>query len=141
MFGSISFLPLFLQVVHGVSPTMSGVYLLPMVVGLLLTSIGSGQLIARTGRYKIYPIIGTAVLVIALFLLSTLDENTATALMNVYFFPLGFALGLILQVLVIAVQNASDYADLGTATAGVTFFRVIGGAFGTRCSARSSLTS
>src|SRR5438132_1349365 len=76
LFGSISFLPLFLQVVHGVSPTLSGVYLLPMVGGLLITSITSGQLIARTGRYKIYPVIGTAVCVVALFLLSRLDENT-----------------------------------------------------------------
>jgi EmrB/QacA subfamily drug resistance transporter len=131
MFGALSFLPLFLQVVHGVSPTISGVYLLPMVLGLLLTSVGSGQLIARTGRYKIYPIIGTFVMAIALFLLSTLDENTATWVLNVYFFLLGFSLGLILQVLVIAVQNSVDYADLGAATAGVTFFRSIGGAFGT----------
>jgi EmrB/QacA subfamily drug resistance transporter len=130
MFGSISYLPLFLQVVHGVSPTLSGVYLLPMVGGLLITSIGSGQLIARTGRYKIYPIVGTAVLTVALFLLSRLDEFTSTALMSTYFFLLGFALGLILQVLVIAVQNSADYADLGAATSGVTFFRSIGGAFG-----------
>ena len=113
------------------SPTISGVYLLPMVLGLLLTSVGSGQLIARTGRYKIYPIVGTFVMAVALFLLSRLDENTATWVMNVYFFLLGFSLGLILQVLVIAVQNSVDYADLGTATAGVTFFRSIGGAFGT----------
>src|SRR5580692_3953645 len=131
MFGALSFRPLFLQVVHGVSPTISGVYLLPMVLGLLITSIGSGQLIARTGRYKIFPIIGTALMAIALGLLSTLDQNTATWVMNVYFFLLGFSLGLILQVLVIAVQNSVDYADLGTATAGATFFRSIGGAFGT----------
>ena len=130
MFGSISYLPLFLQVVHGVSPTLSGVYLLPMVGGLLITSIASGQLIARTGRYKIYPIVGTAVLTVALFLLSRLDEHTSTALMCTYFFLLGISLGLIIQVLVIAVQNAADYADLGTATSGVTFFRSIGGAFG-----------
>ena len=130
MFGALSFLPLFLQVVHGVSPTISGVYLLPMVLGLLLTSVGSGQLIARTGRYKVYPIVGTAVLAVALFLLSTLDENTSTLVMNLYFFILGFSLGLIIQVLVIAVQNTVDYADLGAATSGVTFFRSIGGAFG-----------
>jgi EmrB/QacA subfamily drug resistance transporter len=130
MFGSISYLPLFLQVVHGVSPTLSGVYLLPMVGGLLITSIASGQLIARTGRYKIYPIVGTAVLTVALFLLSRLDEHTSTALMCTYFFLLGISLGLIIQVLVIAVQNAADYADLGAATSGVTFFRSIGGAFG-----------
>jgi EmrB/QacA subfamily drug resistance transporter len=130
MFGSISYLPLFLQVVHGVSPTLSGIYLLPMVGGLLITSIASGQLIARTGRYKIYPIIGTALLVVALLLLSRLDEHTSTALLSIYFFTLGLALGLIIQVLVIAVQNSADFADLGAATSGVTFFRSIGGAFG-----------
>ena len=131
MFGSLAFLPLFLQVVRGVSPTISGVYLLPMVVGLLLTSIGSGQLISRFGRYKLFPIIGTALLVLALFLLSHLSEHTSSLLMNTYFFILGLSLGLILQVLVIAVQNSSPYADLGAATSGVTFFRSIGGAFGT----------
>ena len=130
LFGSISYLPLFLQVVHGVSATLSGVYLLPMVGGLLITSIASGQLIARTGRYRIYPIIGTAVMSVALFLLSRLDEHTSTAYLSLYFFTLGFALGLILQVLVIAVQNSADFEDLGAATSGVTFFRSIGGSFG-----------
>jgi EmrB/QacA subfamily drug resistance transporter len=130
MFGALSYLPLFLQVVHGVSPTISGVYLLPMVLGLLITSIGSGQIIARTGRYKVFPIVGTAALAVALYLLSTLDETTPTWLMNVYFFILGFSLGLIIQVLVIAVQNTVSYEDLGAATSGVTFFRTIGGAFG-----------
>jgi EmrB/QacA subfamily drug resistance transporter len=130
LFGTVSFLPLFLQVVHGVSPTVSGVYLLPQVIGLLLTSVGSGQLIARTGRYKIYPIIGTALLVVALFLLSRLDEHTSTAVTSVYFFVLGTSLGLILQVLVIAVQNSVDFGDLGAATSGATFFRSIGGSFG-----------
>jgi EmrB/QacA subfamily drug resistance transporter len=130
MFGALSYLPLFLQVVHGVSPTISGVYLLPMVLGLLITSIGSGQIIARTGRYKVFPIVGTAVMAVALYLLSTLDETTPTWQMNVYFFILGFSLGLVIQVLVIAVQNAVSYADLGAATSGATFFRTIGGAFG-----------
>jgi EmrB/QacA subfamily drug resistance transporter len=130
LFGSISYLPLFLQVVHGVSPTISGVYLLPMVGGLLVTSIGSGQLIARTGKYKVYPIVGTAVLCVALFLLSRLDEHTSTAITSLDFLVLGFALGLIIQVLVIAVQNSADYADLGAATSGATFFRSIGGSFG-----------
>ncbi|MBV9208263.1 MAG: MFS transporter [Actinobacteria bacterium] len=130
MFGSISYLPLFLQVVHGVSPTLSGIYLLPMVGGLLITSIASGQLIARTGRYKVFPIIGTTMLMAALFLLSRLDEHTSAGYLALYFFVLGFALGLILQVLVIAVQNSADYEDLGAATSGVTFFRSIGGSFG-----------
>jgi len=130
MFGALSFLPLFLQVVHGVSPTISGVYLLPMVSGMLLTSVVSGQLIARTGRYKIYPIVGTFMLAVALFLLSRLDENTPTLVLNVDFFVLGFSLGLIIQVLVIAVQNSVPYEDLGAATSGATFFRSIGGSFG-----------
>jgi DNA-binding MarR family transcriptional regulator len=130
MFGAISYLPLFLQVAHGVSATLSGVYLLPMVGGMLITSVLSGQLIARTGRYKVYPIVGTATLTIGLFLLSRLDEHTSVGLMDLYFFVLGFGLGLIIQVLVIAVQNSSDYADLGAATSGATFFRTIGGSFG-----------
>src|SRR3984885_7828092 len=130
LFGALAYLPLFLQVVRGVSPTISGVYLLPMVLGLLITSVGSGQLIARTGRYKVFPIIGTAVMAVALYLLSTLDETTPTLVMNLYFFLLGFSLGLIIQVLVIAVQNTVSYADLGAATSGATFFRTIGGAFG-----------
>ena len=94
---------------RGVSPTISGVYLLPMVLGLLITSIGSGQLIARTGRYKVFPIIGTALMAVALGLLSTLDQTTPTPLMYLYFFILGASLGLILQVLVIAVQNTASY--------------------------------
>jgi EmrB/QacA subfamily drug resistance transporter len=130
MFGALSYLPLFLQVVHGVSPTVSGVYLLPMVIGMLITSVGSGQLIAKTGRYKAYPIAGTLIMALGLFLLSRLDENTATWVMNLYFFVLGFSLGLIIQVLVIAVQNAVAYDDLGAATSGATFFRTIGGSFG-----------
>jgi EmrB/QacA subfamily drug resistance transporter len=130
MFGALSYLPLFLQVVRGVSATISGVYLLPMVAGLLATSVTSGQLIARTGRYKVYPIVGTALTVVALYLLSTLDVSTSTALLALYFFLLGAGLGLIIQVLVIAVQNTVGYTDLGAATSGVTFFRTIGGAFG-----------
>jgi EmrB/QacA subfamily drug resistance transporter len=130
MFGALAYLPLFLQVVRGISPTVSGLYLLPMVLGLLFTSIGSGQLITRYGRYKIFPIIGTALLVVALALLSTLSEHTSSLTTNIYFLILGLGLGLILQVLVIAVQNAADYADLGAATSSNTFFRSIGGAFG-----------
>jgi DNA-binding MarR family transcriptional regulator len=130
MFGALSFLPLYLQVVRGVTPTISGVYLLPMVIGLLLTSVTSGQLISRRGRYKVFPIIGTALLSVALFLLSRLNEHTPTGVMWLYFLLLGLALGLILQVLVIAVQNSADYADLGAATSGATFFRSIGGSFG-----------
>ncbi|MGI5325858.1 MFS transporter [Actinomadura nitritigenes] len=130
MFGALTFLPIFLQVVHGVSPTLSGVHLLPMMIGMLVASIGSGQLISKTGRYKIYPVIGTPLIAIALFLLSGLDENSSTLSMSLRFALLGFGLGLVMQVLVIAVQNAVSYEDLGSATSGVTFFRQIGGSFG-----------
>jgi EmrB/QacA subfamily drug resistance transporter len=130
MFGALSFLPLYLQVVRGVSATLSGVYLLPMVIGMLLTSITSGQLISRWGRYKVFPVAGTVLLALALFLLSRLTLTSPTAVMWLYFLILGLGLGLILQVLVIAVQNSADYADLGAATSGATFFRSIGGSFG-----------
>ncbi|MGW3774266.1 MFS transporter [Actinomadura verrucosospora] len=130
MFGALTFLPIFLQVVHGVSPTLSGVYLLPMMLGMLLSSIGSGQLITRFGRYKIYPMIGTPIIALALYLCSALDENSTTLSMSLRFALLGFGLGLVMQVLVIAVQNAVSYEDLGSATSGVTFFRQIGGSFG-----------
>ncbi|HEY2578920.1 MAG TPA: MFS transporter, partial [Streptosporangiaceae bacterium] len=130
LFGAVAFLPLFLQVVRGVSPTISGVYLLPQVIGLLITSVGSGQLISRFGHYKPFPIAGTALLSVSLFLLSMMSTDTSSLVTNIYFFLFGLSLGLILQVLVIAVQNATDYADLGAATSGATFFRSIGGSFG-----------
>jgi EmrB/QacA subfamily drug resistance transporter len=131
MFGSITFLPLFLQVVKGVAATASGLQLLPMMAGLLVASIGSGQLISRWGRYKIFPVVGTALMTLGLFLLSHIDATTSTAVLSAFMVVLGFGLGLVMQVLVIAVQNAVDYRDLGTATSGVTFFRSIGGSFGT----------
>src|SRR3954462_3495219 len=131
MFGSITFLPLFLQVVKGVAATASGLQLLPMMAGLLVASIGSGQLISRWGRYKIFPVIGTALMTLGLFLLSHIDATTSTAVLSAFMVVLGFGLGLVMQVLVIAVQSAVDYKDLGTATSGVTFFRSIGGSVGT----------
>ncbi|TDD26366.1 MFS transporter [Actinomadura sp. KC06] len=130
MFGALTFLPIFLQVVHGVSPTLSGVHLLPMMLGMLVASIGSGQLISRTGRYKVFPVIGTPLIALALYLCSRLDEDASTLTMSLRFALLGFGLGLVLQVLVIAVQNSVPYQDLGAATSGVTFFRQIGGSFG-----------
>jgi EmrB/QacA subfamily drug resistance transporter len=130
MFGALTYLPLFLQVVHGISPTMSGVHMLPMVAGMLFSSILSGQLITRIGRYKIYPVIGMAITALALVLMATLDERTADPLMNLFFLILGLGLGLVMQVIVIAAQNAVPYPDLGAATSGVTFFRSIGGSFG-----------
>ncbi|TDD83131.1 DHA2 family efflux MFS transporter permease subunit [Actinomadura rubrisoli] len=130
MFGALTFLPIFLQVVHGVSPTLSGVHLLPMMLGMLVSSIGSGQLISKFGRYKAFPVAGTPIIAVALYLCSRLDEDSSTLSMSLRFALLGFGLGLVMQVLVIAVQNAVPYEDLGSATSGVTFFRQIGGSFG-----------
>ena len=130
MFGAITFLPLYLQVVQRVTPTNSGLRLLPMLAGMLLTSITSGQLISRWGRYKVFPIAGTVVMGAGMYLLSLLDVNTSTLTMSIYMFVLGLGLGMVMQVLVIAVQNAVEFRDLGTATSGATFFRSIGGAFG-----------
>jgi EmrB/QacA subfamily drug resistance transporter len=130
MFGALTYIPVFLQVVHGITPTMSGVHMLPMVLGMLVTSILSGQLITKTGHYKIFPVIGTIVTPIGLYLCSRMNENSSTWQMSLYFLVLGLGLGLVMQVLVIAVQNAIGYEDLGAATSGVTFFRSIGGSFG-----------
>lgn len=130
MFGSMTYLPTFLQVVHGVSPTLSGVHMLPMVAGMLIASTGSGQVVSRTGRYRVFPIAGTGVMTIGLLLLHQLEPTTSTGEMSVYFFVFGFGLGLVMQVLVLAVQNSVGYENLGVATSGATFFRSIGASFG-----------
>ena len=130
LFGATTYLPLFLQIVDGASPTSSGLQLLPLVLGLLTTSIGSGQIIARWGRYKPFPIAGTAILVVGFTLLSTMGPQTSALSRSLYMLVLGLGLGLVMQVLVLAVQNDVDYRDLGVATAGATFFRSIGGCFG-----------
>jgi EmrB/QacA subfamily drug resistance transporter len=131
MFGALTYLPQYLQVVNGVSPTASGLRLLPLMAGLLATSIGSGRLISKWGRYKIFPVAGTACMTVGLYLLSLLTPSTGTLAASLYMAVLGAGLGATMQVLVIAVQNAIDYADLGAGTSGVTFFRSIGGSFGT----------
>ncbi|MFF4387167.1 MFS transporter [Streptomyces sp. NPDC001552] len=130
MFGAMVYLPTFLQIVQGVSPTMSGVHMLPMVIGMLLTSTVSGQIVSRTGRWKVFPIAGTAVTALGLLLLHQLHRTSSTWEMSVYFFVFGAGLGLVMQVLVLVVQNAVSYADLGVATSGATFFRSIGASFG-----------
>src|SRR5437588_823684 len=131
LFGATTYLPLFLQVVNGASPTNSGLRLLPLILGVLLTSITSGQLISRWGRYKAFPIAGTALMTLGMFLLSRMNEHTTALIASLSMLVLGLGLGLVTQVLVIAVQNAWAYRNLGAATSGVTFFRSIGGSFGT----------
>ncbi|MFF8843933.1 DHA2 family efflux MFS transporter permease subunit [Streptomyces sp. NPDC015127] len=130
MFGAMTYLPTFLQVVQGVSPTMSGVHMLPMVLGMLITSTGSGQIVSRTGRWKVFPIAGTAVTALGLGLLHQLEESSSTWQMSAIFFVFGAGLGLVMQVLVLVVQNSVGYEDLGVATSGATFFRSIGASFG-----------
>ncbi|MEU1134904.1 MDR family MFS transporter [Streptomyces sp. NPDC005900] len=130
MFGAMTYLPTFLQVVQGVSPTMSGVHMLPMVAGMLLSTTASGQIVSRTGRWKVFPVVGTAVTTVGLLLLHRLDEHSSTGEMSAYFFVFGLGLGLVMQVLVLIVQNAVGYEDLGVATSGATFFRSIGASFG-----------
>ena len=106
--------------------------MLPLMAGLLITSIGSGQLISRTGRYKAFPIIGTGVDGRSACCCSrTLDAGTSRPSSSRYMFVLGLGLGMVMQVLVLAVQNAVDYSDLGVATSGATLFRSIGGSVGT----------
>ena len=130
LFGSVTYLPLYLQVVRGASPTQSGLEMLPLMAGVLIASIGSGQLISRYGRYKIFPIIGTALMVVGMVLLSRLAVDTSIVLVDVYMLVLGLGLGFTMQVLVLAVQNAVDYRNLGVATSSATLFRSMGGTIG-----------
>ncbi|HUZ09500.1 MAG TPA: MFS transporter [Acidimicrobiales bacterium] len=130
MFGALTFVPQFFQVVKGLSPTASGLRLLPMMGGMLVASIGSGQIVSRWGRYKVFPVVGTALTTIGLYLMSTVGVETSGAVTAVYMAVFGSGLGLVMQVLVVAVQNAVPYTELGVATSGATFFRSIGGSFG-----------
>ena len=130
MFGTITFLPLYYQVVRGDSPTASGLEILPLMAGLLLTSIAGGLIVSRTGRYRLFPIAGTAVMTVGLFLLSTLSPHSSTVGAVASMFVAGFGIGLVMQVLVVAVQNSVNYADLGVATSGNTLFRNIGSSVG-----------
>ena len=131
MFGSVTYLPVFLQVVKGATPTGSGLQMIPMMAGMLVTSIVSGQLISRTGRYRAFPIIGTGVMAGALLLLSRMRVDTSATAITVMMLLLGLGMGMVMQVLVIAVQNAVEHRDLGAATSGTSLFRSIGGSVGT----------
>ncbi|MFP3544392.1 MDR family MFS transporter [Rhizobium sp. SIMBA_035] len=130
MFGSVTYLPLYMQVVKGLTPLSAGLHLTPMMAGVLTSSIASGQIISRTGRYRLFPIAGAAIMAMGLGLLSTLSVETPVWTAAGYALVLGLGLGMVMQVLVLAVQNAVRYEDLGVATSGVTLFRSIGGSVG-----------
>jgi EmrB/QacA subfamily drug resistance transporter len=131
LIGSVTYLPVFLQIVKGLSPTESGLRMVPLMAGTLATSILSGQLVSRTGKYKLFPIAGTTIVTIALLLISRMTGETSTLAASLYMLLLGIGLGFVMQVLIIAVQNAVDYRDLGVATSNAILFRFIGGSLGT----------
>ena len=130
LFGSVTFLPLYFQIVKGESPTASGLRLTPLMAGVLVTSILSGRVISRTGRYRVFPIAGTAVTVAGMLLLARLDVDTPLWAASAYTLVVGLGLGMTMQVLVLAVQNSVDYEHLGVATSGSVLFRQIGGSIG-----------
>jgi len=130
MFGAIIYLPLYLQLVDGVSPTVSGLLMVPMMIGLLVSSVASGQIVTRTGIYKPMPIVGSGMVIIGMWLLSNLGLNTSHLTMSLYVVVLGAGMGMTMQIMVLATQNAVPPDSIGTGTAAVTFFRSLGGAFG-----------
>jgi EmrB/QacA subfamily drug resistance transporter len=130
LFGAVTYLPLFLQIVKGRSPTSSGLQLTPMMAGLLVTSIVSGRVISRFGRYRPFPIVGTAVMTVGMVLLAQLDLHSTTAYTSLSMVVLGLGLGMVMQVLVLAVQNSVDYRNMGVATSGALLFRQVGGSIG-----------
>lgn len=130
MFGAIVFLPLFLQVATGATATNSGLLLLPLMAGLMTTSILSGRVIAKTGHYRRWPIAGMGIAAFGMYLLSTMEPDTTRVASSLYMLVVGVGLGMVMQVLVLAVQNAADFKDLGVATSSVNFFRSLGGSFG-----------
>ncbi|MFM9376986.1 MDR family MFS transporter [Gordonia sp. VNK21] len=131
MFAALSYLPTFLQMARGVGPTDSGLLMLPMMAGMMITSIGSGLLISKTGRYRLYPMIGMAVATGAIVWLTFITGSMSMVLFGAMIFVLGFGMGLVIQTIVIAVQNAVDPSEVGTATSTNNFLREIGAAVGT----------
>jgi EmrB/QacA subfamily drug resistance transporter len=130
MFGAIIFLPQYLQTVRGVSPTISGLRLLPLLAGLLITSIGSGQIISRTGHYKAFVVAGTGITALGIGLLTRVTVSTSSWTLSGMLFVVGIGLGMFMQTLVLATQNSIEQSDMGVATSAITFFRTLGGAIG-----------
>ncbi|MEO8887975.1 MAG: MDR family MFS transporter [Jatrophihabitantaceae bacterium] len=130
MFGGMMSIPLYLQIVKGASPTKAGLLILPMVAGMMIASLTAGQVTARTGRYKIFPVIGSALLVTGLLLLSTVGADTSLVHTDLFMVVFGAGLGLSMQSIVLAMQNAVPPSDMGVATSSTTFFRQVGGTLG-----------
>ena len=130
MFGALAFLPQYLQLVHGVSATESGLLLLPLLIGLLVMSIGSGRYISNTGKYRWFPLVGTVLVSVGLVLLTHVGAHTSLRVISLYILVFGAGLGLFMQVLTLVVQNAVPMTLMGVATSSVTFFRSMGGAIG-----------
>lgn len=130
LFGSLTLMPIYLQVVRGLDPTTAGLQMTPMMIGVFVSSVTSGQIISRTGRYKIFPIVGTAIMTLAMMRMATLGVDTPPMLASLYMLFLGVGLGMVMQILIMAVQNAVGYELLGVATSSATMFRSIGGSIG-----------
>ena len=130
MFGAMTFLPLYLQVVKDSTPSQAGMQLLPMMCGLTVSSIASGRIISRIGRYRVFPIVGTLLASVAMALLGTLNNDTPIGYLYLYICLLGLGLGMVMQVLILAVQNSVHFKHIGVATSGATLFRSIGGSIG-----------
>ncbi len=131
MFGGLAALPLYMQIVQGKSPTAAGLLLLPMMVGIMSGSVASGQFIARTGRYRIFPIMGLTLMMIGLLLMAQVDADTSLVVLDTFALIFGLGLGFNMQTLVLAIQNAVPPQDMGVATSSATFFRQMGGTLGT----------
>jgi EmrB/QacA subfamily drug resistance transporter len=131
MFGAIIYLPVYFQLVRADSPILSGLMLTPIMLGMIVTSTGTGFLVSKTGRYKIYPIIGCAIMAVALYLMSNFTISLSYSSLAWKMVLLGVGMGMIMQNMVIATQNSVDPRELGTATSANSFFRTLGGAFGT----------
>ncbi|MFF4651019.1 MDR family MFS transporter [Streptomyces sp. NPDC001380] len=130
MFGSVTFLPLYQQTVQGASATNSGLLLMPMMLGMLVVSLVVGQAVTRTGRYRVFPILGTGVMAGGALLLSTLSTDTGRFTSGAYMVVLGAGMGFLMQITMLVAQNSVEPKDMGVASSTATLFRTIGGSFG-----------
>ncbi|RPF45832.1 EmrB/QacA subfamily drug resistance transporter [Streptomyces sp. Ag109_G2-6] len=130
MFGGVLYLPLFQQAVQGASATNSGLLLLPMLLSMMVVSLVAGRITTSTGKYKVFPIVGGALMVVGLFLLATMDTGTTRLVSGLYMAVLGAGLGFLMQITMLVAQNSVDMKDMGVASSSATLFRTLGGSFG-----------